>query len=124
MVVGYTVAAMMICIRRGAHLANMFNPPAETGTPRLTSRLGTDVRVVLRTESGNAFTRKMARRLEAAYQPVRRFNLLSFLSTFVLIVVVVFMLSINLVLLAFNYASPEKETSVAGYIPYIFQSTT
>jgi len=42
----------------------------------------------------------------------------------VLIVVIVSMLSINLVLLAFNYASPEKETSVMGFIPYIFQSTT
>ena len=34
------------------------------------------------------------------------------------------MLSINVVLLAFSYASPEKETSVIGFIPYIFQSTT
>ena len=124
MVAGCAVAAMMVCIRRGARLANMFNPPAETGTPRLTSRLGADVRIVLKTESGNAFIRKLAKRMEAAYQPARRFNLLSFLSTFALIVVVVFMLSINLVLLAFNYASPEKETAIMGYIPYIFQSTT
>ena len=124
MVVGCTVVAMMICIRRGVRLANMFNPPAETGAPCLTGRLGTDVRVVLSTESGNAFIRKLSKKLEAAYQPVRRFNLLSFLSTFAMIVVIVFMLSINLVLLAFNYASPEKETSVIGFIPYIFQSTT
>ncbi len=34
------------------------------------------------------------------------------------------MLAVNLVLLVFNYASPEKETAVMGYIPYIFQSTT
>ena len=123
-VLGCTVVATMICIRRGARLANMFNPPAETGVPSLTRRLGTDVHVVLRTESGNAFIRKLSKKLEATYQPVRRFNLLSFLSTFVMIVVIVFMLSINLVLLAFNYASPEKETSIIGFIPYIFQSTT
>ncbi len=124
MVVGCTVVAMMICIRYGARLANMFNPPAETGAPCLTGVLGTNVRVVLSTESGNAFIRKLSKNLEAAYRPVRRFNLLSLLSTFVMIVVIVFMLSINLVLLAFNYASPEKETSVIGFIPYIFQSTT
>lgn len=124
MVVGCTVTAMMICIRRGARLANLFNPPAESCAPRLTGRLGPDVRVVLSTESGSASTRRLAIRLEASYHPVRRFNLLSFLSTFALIVVIVFMLSVNLVLLAFNYASPEKETAVIGFIPYIFQSTT
>lgn len=124
MVMGCTVVAMMICIRRGTRHANMFNPPAETGAPRLTGRLGADVRVVLSTEGDNAFIRKLAKRLEAAYQPVGRFNFVSFLSTFALIVVIVSMLSVNLVLLAFNYASPEKETAVMGFIPYIFQSTT
>lgn len=124
MVLGCTVVALMVCIRRGARIANMFNPPAETCMPQLTSRLGADVHIVLRTESRNAYIRKLAKRLKAAYQPARRFNLLSFLSTFALIVTIVFMLSVNLALLAFSYASPEKETSVMGFIPYIFQSTT
>jgi len=79
---------------------------------------------VLRTESHNAFTREMARRLEAAYQPARRINLLSIFGTFAMVVVIVSMFSVNLVLLAFSYASPEKETAIMGYIPYIFQSTT
>lgn len=124
MVVAFATIAMVVCIRRGARLANMFNPPAETGAPRLTNRLGPDVRVVLRTESHNAFTREMARRLEAAYQPARRINLLSIFGTFAMVVVIVSMFSVKLVLLAFSYASPEKETAIMGYIPYIFQSTT
>lgn len=124
MVVGCTFVVMMICIWRGSRLARMFNPPSENGAPSLTGRLGEDVRVVVMTESNNTFIRKQAGKLEAAYRPVNHFNLLSFLSTFLMVVVVVSMLMINLVLLAFNYASPEKETSILGYIPYIFQSTT
>ncbi len=123
-VTGCLILALFACVRRGARLAGLFNPPAETGAPRLGARVGEGVRVVVASDSPNAFIRRQARKLEAAYHPVRRFNLLSFLSTFVLVVVIVAMLAVNLVLLVFNYASPEKETAVMGYIPYIFQSTT
>jgi hypothetical protein len=34
------------------------------------------------------------------------------------------MLGINIVVLAFGYASPERETSINGMIPYVFQSST
>lgn len=124
MLVGGVIAALAACVRRGTYLAGMLNPPAETGAPYLTDRLGPGVRVVVRSESASAFICRQSRRLEAAYQPVRRFNPLSFLGTCALVVVIVAMLSVNLALLLFNYASPEKETSIMGYIPYIFQSTT
>jgi hypothetical protein len=116
-VTGCLILALFACVRRGARLAGLFNPPAETGAPRLGARVGEGVRVVVASDSPNAFIRRQARKLEAAYHPVRRFNLLSFLSTFVLVVVIVAMLAVNLVLLVFNYASPEKETAVMGYIP-------
>lgn len=124
MLLGGMGAALIVCVQRGAHLARMFNPPAQTGAPRLTGRRGADIRVVVCMDTDSAFIRRQSRKLEAAYLPVRRINVLSIVGTFALGAVVVFMLSINLVLLALGYASPEKETSVMGYIPYIFQSTT
>jgi signal peptidase I len=124
MMVGVAVAATMVCVRRGAHLAGMFNPPAETGAPSLTGRLPEGTVVQVQSACDNAFTRRQSRRLAAAYLPARRLNILSLLSTLLLAVVVVSMLAVNLALLAFAYASPEKETFIAGYIPYIFQSST
>ena len=123
-VIASAAVSMVWCIHRGSRLARMFNPPQEADVPALSARLGEDVRVVVKTDSGNAAIRRQGKRLEAAYLPVRRFNLLGYMGSALLIAVIAAMLAVNAVLLAFSYASPEKETSVMGFIPYVFQSTT
>jgi signal peptidase I len=123
-VIASAAVSMLWCIRRGSRLARMFNPPLKAEAPALSARLGEGIRVVVKTESGSAAIRRQLKRLEAAYLPVRRFNLLGFLGSALLVAVIASMLAVNAALLAFSYASPEKETSVMGYIPYVFQSTT
>ena len=46
------------------------------------------------------------------------------MTTVLLVVSIVVMLGVNALVLLCGYASPEKETSVFGTIPYVFQSYT
>ena len=48
----------------------------------------------------------------------------SIVTAVIMIAAIVGMLGVNIVVLAFGYASPERETSINGMIPYVFQSST
>ena len=54
----------------------------------------------------------------------KRWTVASVVTSIVMIGVIASMLGINVLVLAFGYASPEKETSIYGVIPYVFQSYT
>ena len=54
----------------------------------------------------------------------KRWNLPAIITSIFVIAGIIAMLLINILVLAFGYASPEKETSISGVIPYVFQSHT
>ena len=71
--------------------------------------------------------RSAQRILEAETTPSganKRWTLPALISSIFVIAAIAAMLLINVLVLAFSYASPEKETSINGVIPYIFQSYT
>ena len=116
------VVCIAICIVKGSQAARLFHEPLLSEPPKLDGEPGT--RLLVRTESPVAAIRRSAKLLSESYQPKKSGNLLSSVMSFVLVIVVLAMFAVDFVMLAFSYASPEKETSILGYIPYIFQSST
>jgi len=111
-----------VCILKGSYIARLYNAPELDEPPSLGHAEGTTL--LVRTKSPSAAIQRSARQLSASYQPVKRGNLLSSVMSFLLAVGILAMFAIDVVMLAFSYASPEKETSIMGFIPYIFQSST
>lgn len=111
-----------LCIVKGSQAARLFHEPLLSEPPALNRAPGT--RLLVRTESPIPAIRRNAAQLYASYQPRKRGNLLSSVMSFVLVIGVLAMFAVDFTMLAFSYASPEKETSIMGYIPYIFQSST
>lgn len=109
---------------RATRIARLFNAPIVRSAPKIDPKWGEDARIVVMTDSKNRRVLKAAKLLEKAYTPSRRSSALSVIVTAALAAMVVFMLLVNGMILAFNYASPVRETSVMGFIPYIFQSST
>ncbi len=119
---GVIILCIVICLVRGNQLARVFNQPMLHTLPLLISKpSGT---VVL---SNAGADRKNYRALEAQSTPTRygrRWNLGTIVTSVIIIASIASMLLVNVVVLAFGYASPEKETSIYGIIPYVFQSST
>jgi len=120
--IGLLLLCVFLCILKGSQAARLFHEPLLSEPPALGRAPGT--RLVVRTESAAPAIRRNAKLLSESYQPRKRGNLLSSIMSFLLVIGVLAMFAIDLVMLAFSYASPEKETSIMGFIPYIFQSST
>ena len=105
-------------------VARLFNPPIVRTAPEIDPKWGENARIIVKTASKSRQIRRSAKLLEKAYVPTKRSSALSVIMTALLMMVVLLMLLVNGMILAFNYASPVRETSVMGYIPYIFQSST
>ena len=116
------VVCVVVCILKGSHIARLYNAPELAELPPLGREPGT--RLVVRTEATAPAIQRSAQQLSASYQPKKSGNLLSSIMSFLVTVGILAMFAIDVVMLAFSYASPEKETSIMGYIPYIFQSST
>ena len=113
---------VIVCILKGSQAARLFHEPLLSEPPTLGRAQGT--RLVVRTESTAPAIRRNAKLLSESYQPRKSGNLLSSIMSFLLVIGVFALFAVDIVMLAFSYASPEKETSIMGYIPYIFQSST
>ncbi len=116
------IACIVICLIVGNKLARVYNPPLLDQLPALTNkRPGT---VVLKSTAAGA---KKKPAVEASVDLMRgrkRNNLPSIISGILMVTAIAAMLGINIIVLAFGYASPERETSINGMIPYVFQSST
>lgn len=119
---GIIAGSIAVCLARGTRLAKVYNPPLLKTLPTLTNK--PEGTVVLGSPSDG---RKRSRILEAQATPVQRkkpWNLAAVITSILVIASITGMLLLNIVVLAFGYASPEKETSIYGIIPYVFQSYT
>ena len=117
------VICVVLCLVKGIHLARTYNAPLLRTLPLLKQKPeGTVVVGVVTSRK-----RKSERVLEAQTSPggtLRRWNLPSLITGTLVIIAIAGMVLVNLVVLAFGYASPDKETSISGIIPYVFQSHT
>ncbi|NLV57494.1 MAG: S26 family signal peptidase [Clostridiales bacterium] len=120
----FCAVSLIYCIVRAMDIAKRFNPPYDSGIPVPEAKWGEGVRLTLHTARKDRKILAAVRRMEKAALPKQRSTALSFIATGLLVAVVTGMLLINVLLLAFNYASPTKETAIMGYFPYIFQSST
>ncbi len=114
--------SVVVCLVRGSHLARLYNPPLLHTLPKLTQKpQGTAVY-----QSAYDKRRKNRPMLKesATRANGKRRTFASVFTGFLMILVISAMLLVNVVVLAFGYASPEKETSIYGVIPYVFQSST
>ena len=117
------VVCIVICLVQGIFLARTYNRPLPRTLPLLKQKPEGTVVV------GMAVHHKGKNQpvLEAQTTPggeIKRFNLPGLISSIFVIVAIAAMLLVNVVVLAFGYASPDKETSINGIIPYVFQSHT
>lgn len=119
-----SVVLVLFSILRANKVARRFNQPSIIAAPKLTRKQGLDTEIIVETNSQFQAVIQASKQLEKAYQPKVVHNVLSILTTTVLLIIVGTLLFVDGLMLAFNYASPEKETSVMGFIPYIFQSST
>ncbi|MEG0124571.1 MAG: hypothetical protein RR816_00685 [Clostridia bacterium] len=123
--VAVSVAGIVLCMVRGNQLARVYNPPLLKELPALKHRqAGT---VVLKSEQKSMKKAgKQPKMVEASTERVaiKHWNLPSILTSILLVAAIACMLGVNAVVLACGYASPEKETSIFGTIPYVFQSNT
>ena len=120
---GIILACVAVCLVRGTKMAKIYNRPLLNTLPILRHQAEGTVVVV-----GNGDgKRKKPWILEAQTinAPVKKqWNLPAIVTSILVITSIVAMVGINVVVLAFGYASPEKETSINGVIPYVFQSYT
>lgn len=116
------LACISTCLLAGNKLARVYNPPLLHQLPALTCKeQGT---VVLNASSAGA---KKKPYVEAGNDPLlgrKRRNLPSVIMSIFMVCAIVALLGLNVIVLAFGYASPERETSINGVIPYVFQSAT
>ena len=117
------VLCVALCLVRGIQLARIYNRPLPRSLPLLKHK--PDGTVVV----GITLSRrqKLKQILEAEATPSgngKKWNLPSVITSIFVVVSITAMVLMNIVVLAFGYASPEKETSINGVIPYVFQSHT
>jgi hypothetical protein len=116
------IICIVICLVAGNKLARVYNPPLLNQLPALTNkRLGT---VALQSATAGAKKKPVVKAGTDLTLGKKRMNLPSIVSGILLVTAIAGMLGINIVVLAFGYASPERETSINGMIPYVFQSST
>ena len=112
-----------ICLTRGITLARIYNRPLPRALPILKRK--PEGTVVMGVVISRRHKKEMI--LEAETTPSsgeRKWTLPALLTSIIVILSIRAMVLINVVVLAFSYASPEKETSISGVIPYVFQSYT
>jgi hypothetical protein len=116
------LVSVIVCLVRGSRLARVYNPPLLHKLPKLNQKpRGT----VIYQNAGETRKRKRALITERASRKTgMRHTFASIFTGLLIILVITGMMVVNIVVLAFGYASPEKETSIYGIIPYVFQSTT
>ncbi len=117
------IACIVICLVYGTKLARVYHPSLLRHLPTLTRKApGT---VVLKNDASGA--KKGKHEIEASTElrlrPMGR-NPAGIITAVIMLTAIIGMLGINIVVLAFGYASPERETSIKGMIPYVFQSST
>lgn len=117
-------AALVWTVARAADISRHFNAMGAEETDDLNAMQSADISIAIDAGSGAHAVRKAAKALARQYAKRPRANVFSAVMDILVTCVVVFMLLVNLGLLAFSYASPERETSIMGYIPYLFQSET
>ncbi len=123
-VVGFVIAmCVVICLVRGMQLARIYNRPLPRALPLLKHK--PEGTVVVDAASGAQNKKKNIRVAETISSAAgKRWNLPSIMTSVFVIVSIIALLAVNVLVLAFGYASPEKETSISGVIPYVFQSHT
>lgn len=112
---------VVVCLVYGNLLARVYHPSMLNQLPTLTNKQpGT---IVLKSASEGSAKKRV---VEASTERLtrRKNNIASVITASVMLVCIILMLGINIVVLAFGYASPERETSIRGMIPYVFQSST
>ncbi len=114
--------ALCICVYMGSLEGRRYHPSLaeDGGLPELPA----GARLVVTTASKEKFMRDACRDLARTYKPRKVNSVLNFFVMSLLAIVVAFMLLVDAMLLLFSYASPERETSVLGFVPYVFQSST
>lgn len=116
------IICIVICLVVGNKLARVYNPSLLNQLPALTNkRLGT---VVLKSTVAGAKKKPTVEASTDLMRGRKRNNLPSILTGILMVAAIAGMLGINIIVLAFGYASPERETSINGMIPYVFQSST
>lgn len=118
------VCALSLTLARAYLLAARYHTPFNAPPPVFSRALPKGTIIRMETKSRLRSVREARALLRDMYRPPAKFNVLNALSAILLPMLVLVMLLVNLAVLGFTYASPEKETSVMGYIPYIFQSST
>ena len=117
------VLCVVVCLVRGIQLARIYNRPLLRTLPLLKRKPEGTVVVDASADKKN----KKKNILVAETTPstgAKRWNLPAIITSIFVIAGIIAMLLINILVLAFGYASPEKETSISGVIPYVFQSHT
>jgi hypothetical protein len=116
------LACIGTCLLIGNKLARVYNPPLLHQLPALTCKAqGT---VVLNSSSAGAKKKPL---VEAGNDPLlsrTKRNIPSIIMSILMVCAIIALLGLNVVVLACGYASPERETSINGVIPYVFQSST
>ena len=116
------IICIIVCLVAGNILARVYNPPLLHQLPALTNkRPGT---VVLKSTADGAKKKPAVEASTDLMWRRKRNNLPSIITGIFMVAAIVGMLGINIIVLAFGYASPERETSINGMIPYVFQSST
>lgn len=122
-VTGFLIAAcVVICLVYGNLMARVYHPALLYRLPKLTNKQAGTI-VLKSASSADSKKREVAASTELTLRR-KGGNLPSIISAVLMLTVIVGMLGINIVVLAFGYASPERETSINGMIPYVFQSST
>ena len=117
------VLCVVVCLVRGIQLARIYNRPLPRTLPLLKRKPeGTVVFDATADKKNKKKNILVAETISTA--GAKRWNLPSIITSIFVIIAIVAMLLINILVLAFGYASPEKETSISGVIPYVFQSHT
>lgn len=116
------IICIIICLVAGNKLARVYNPPLLNQLPALTNkRPGT---VVLKNTTAGAKKKPTVEASTDLMRGRKRNNLPSIITGILMVAAIAGMLGINIIVLAFGYASPERENSINGMIPYVFQSST
>lgn len=115
---------VVLCLVNGINLARTYNAPILRSLPLLKHKPEGTVVVGIVTSRKRKSNQRVLEAQTSSSGNKRRWNLPGIISSILVIIAIAAMVLVNIVVLAFGYASPEKETSISGVIPYMFQSYT
>lgn len=116
------VLCVVVCLVRGIQLARIYNQPLLRTLPLLKRK--PEGTVVVGATTGSKNKGKDILVAETVPTGAKRWNLPAIITSVFVVIAIIVMVLVNILVLAFGYASPEKETSISGIIPYVFQSHT